>query len=108
MTDLLVAMLAVGLLGAAALALLAAVTVVPFVLTLQRADRYGVSTPRAGAVALVGSSVGLLAAVLLTLRTAVPVPLAALPLVLAALGPVAVSAAPRRLGRRGRHESRAA
>jgi hypothetical protein len=50
--------LVVALLGAVGLALLVAVTVVPFVLTLQRADRRGVSTGRAGALALGTSLLG--------------------------------------------------
>lgn len=108
MPDVLVAVLVVALLGAAGLALLAALTVVPFVLALQQADRRGASTARAGAVALVASLLGPVAALLLALRTSAPAAVAALPLLVVAAGPVLATAAPRWLGRRGRHQARAA
>lgn len=108
MLDLLLAVLVVALVGAAALGLLVVLTVVPFVVTLQRADRRGVAPGRAGALALVGCGLGLGLAVLLALRTQLPLPVALLPVLLAGAGPLAVAAAPGRLGRRGRHEPGAA
>ena len=105
MVDALLAALVVALLGAAALALLAALTVLPFVLALQRADRRGLSANRVGAVSLAGSGLGTALAGYLALRTSAPVPLAVLPLVLAGAGPLAAATAPRSwLGRRGGHE----
>ena len=108
MTDVVAAVLVVALLGAVTLALLVAVTVVPFVLTLQRADRRGVAAGRAGLLALTTSLLGPAAAVLLAVRTSVPVALAAAPLLLVVAGPAVAAAGPRWLGRRGRHEARAA
>jgi hypothetical protein len=70
--DVLLAVLVVALLGAVGLALLVAVTVVPFVVALQRAERRGVSSGRAGALALATSLLGPLAALYLALRTSAP------------------------------------
>jgi hypothetical protein len=102
--DLVLAVLVVAAAGAAGLGLLVALTVVPFVVTLQRADRRGVAGSRAGGLALAGSGVALALALLLAVRSQVPLPVAVLPLLLVGLGPLAVAAAPGRLGRRGRHE----
>jgi hypothetical protein len=102
--DLALAVLVVAVAGAVLLALLVAVTVVPFVVTLQRADRAGVAGSRAGALALVGSGLALLLALLLAVRAQAPPLVSVLPLLLAGLGPLAVAAVPGRLGRRGRHE----
>lgn len=107
MADVLAAVVAVGLIGATALAVLTALTVVPFVLTLQWAERRGVASGRAGALATATCLVGPAAALWLTARTPLPIPLAALPLVLVVSGPAVAAAAPRWLGRRGRHEPRA-
>jgi len=46
--------------------------------------------------------------VLLAVRTTAPPAVAALPLLFVAAGPALVAVAPRWLGRRGRHEARAA
>lgn len=108
MGDVLAAVVVVALLGAVGLSLLVAVTVVPFVVTLQRAERRGLSPVRAGALALVTSLLGPAVAALLAVRTAAPLAVAALPLLLVAAGPSLVAVAPRWLGRRGRHEARAA
>ena len=105
MSEVLLAALVVSLLGAVALGLLVAVTVVPFVLALQRADRRGISPNRVGAVALLGCAVGLGATVWLALRTSAPVPVTVLPLLLVAAGPLAAGGVPARLlGRRGAHQ----
>lgn len=105
MGEVLLAALVVALLGAAALALLAALTVLPFVLALRRADRRRVSANRVGALSLGGSGLGLAVAAYLALRTSTPLPVAVLPLLLAALGPLGSAVLPRQwLGRRGEHE----
>ena len=59
MLDLLLAAITFPLIIAVGLALLAAVTLVPFVLALQMAQRRAFSPTRWGAVALVGSLLGL-------------------------------------------------
>lgn len=104
MADVVLAVLVVALLGAAALAVLAAVTVVPFVVTLQRAERRRVSTTRAGALALTGSAAAVGLVCVLALGGAVPLPVAPVVLLLAAVPPVVVDAAPRWLGPHGAHE----
>lgn len=105
MGEVLLAALVVAVLGAVALALLVALTVLPFVLALQRADRRGLSANRLGAVSLAGSGVALAAVAYLALRTDAPLPVVLLPLVLAGLGPLLAAVGPRRrLGRRGEHE----
>lgn len=103
MVDVALAMLAVAVLGAVALAALVAVTAVPFVVTLQRAERRGVSTTRAGALSVVGSAAAVALALLLG-SGAVPLPIALVVLLLVAVPPVVVDAAPGWLGRRGAHE----
>lgn len=108
MADVVTAVLAVAVLGGVGAALLAALTVVPFVVALQGADRRGLSSGRSGALAATTSLLGPLLAVLLAVRTSAPLPLAVLPLLLVLAGPAVVSAAPGWLGRRGRHEARAA
>jgi predicted membrane protein len=60
--DLLLAALTFPLILAVGLALLAAVTLVPFVVALQMADERAFSTTRWGAISLAGSIVGLLLA----------------------------------------------
>jgi len=103
--EVLLAALVVAALGAVTLALLAALTVLPFVLALQRAQRRGGSANRAGFLALAGSGAALAAAGLVALRTSAPLPVAAAPLVLAGLGPLCAAVLPRQwLGRRGGHE----
>ena len=62
MLDLLLAALAFPLIVALGLALLAAFTLVPFFVALQMADARAFSTARWGAIALAGSAVGLLLA----------------------------------------------
>lgn len=104
MGEVLLAALVVALLVGVALALLAALTVLPFVLALQTADRRDVSG-RVGALSLAGSGAGLAAAAFLALRTSTPLAVAVLPLVGAGVGPLAAAVTPRRwLGRRGGHE----
>lgn len=94
MLDLLLAVVAVAVLGALAVAALVAVTVAPFVVALQRADAVGASPVRVGALTLAASGVGAALAVL------GPRPLA-VALLLPWLVPVLVGRVP--LGRRGRH-----
>ena len=94
MTDLLLATVAVVLLVALALAVLAALTLVPFLVTLQLAERRRFSLFRWGAVSLAGSVFGLVVA-LLVLRggsspgvaAAVLLPILAAPLLLVLLPP---------------------
>lgn len=105
MGDLLAAVVVVALLASAGLVLLVLLTVVPFVVALQRADRQGCSPARTGAVAMAGSLLGLALAGVQS-RAGAPPPLVALPLLLALVGPLAARAVPRWLGRRGGHEPR--
>ena len=87
MTDLVLAAIAFPLIVAVGLALLAALTLVPFVLALQMAEARSFSTTRWGAIALAGSVVGLLLALVLYRADRVPTVAALLPLVLALTGP---------------------
>ena len=87
MIDLLLAAVTFPLVVALGLALLAAVTLVPFVLALHMAEARSFSTQRWGAVSLVGSVVGLVLA-LLFYRSDRIAPLAALlPLTFTFAGP---------------------
>ena len=78
------------LIVALVLALLSAVTLVPFVLALRMADDRCFSTTRWGAVALAGSAVGLLLALVLHRSDRVPDLAALLPLILTWTGPGAL------------------
>jgi hypothetical protein len=85
--DLLLAAVTFPLILAVAVALLAVVTLVPFVLALQMAERRRFSTTRWGAVALGGSLLGLAFAFLFYRSDQVPTAAALLPLVLTWTGP---------------------
>lgn len=90
MIDLLLAAVGFPLIVAVALALVSALTLVPFVLALRMADERAFSSTRWGAVALAGSLLGLLLA-LVVLRSDRVFDLAALlPLVLTWAGPGAL------------------
>ena len=106
MLDLLGATLAVTLIVALGLVLLAAITLLPFFVTLQRADALRFSTARWGAVSLVGSLLAV-AFALLVLRSDRSALLAVLGLPLAGLGPLLLAlfeGGERVGGRAGRHE----
>jgi hypothetical protein len=106
--DLLLAAVVFPLIVAIVLALLALVTLVPFVVALQMAEQRGFSTARWGAVAMVASLLALLGALLLLRSDSIATPAAALPLVFAAAGPGALwvlsSDQTGIGGRAGRHE----
>lgn len=105
MLDLLAATAAATVVVAVALALLAAVTLVPFVVTLQRADARGVAAARWAVVSLVGSVAGL-AAVLLIVRSDRPTALAVFGLLPVLAGPALLSLLSKNeavSGRAGRH-----
>lgn len=108
MLDLLLAVAAAALLTALALALLSAVTLVPFVVALSLAERRRFSAGRWGSVTLAGAVGGLLLAGLLLSGDRVPAPVAVLPLLLGWTGPAALrllSAQDTAVGgRAGRHE----
>ena len=90
MLDLLLAAVAFPLIVALALALLAAVTLVPFVAALQMAQTRAFSTTRWGAFALVACAIGLLLALVFYRSDSVPSAAALLPLVLTWAGPGAL------------------
>jgi hypothetical protein len=97
-----VLLLVVVVLGLVGLAL----TVVPFVQALEAAERRGLSTTRIGALALVGSGVGLLGA-LVASREGVPLVDVVAPLAVCWVVPVVTALLPRgarRAGQRGAHE----
>lgn len=105
MLDLLAATAVFTALVALGLAALAAVTLVPFVLTLQRAQARRLSSARWGAVSLVGSLVALALFLLLVREGSPVVALAALPLALVGLLLVHVVDGDQAVGgRAGRHE----
>ena len=87
MIDLLLAAVTLPLIVAVALALLAGVTLVPFVLALQMAETRAFSTTRWGVVALAGSVVGLLLALAFYRSDRVPDVTALLPLTFTWAGP---------------------
>ena len=87
MLDLLLAAVAFPLIVALALALLAVVTLVPFVLALQMADHRAFSTTRWGLVAIAGSAVGLLLALAFYRSDRIPTLAALLPLTFTWTGP---------------------
>lgn len=87
MLDLLLAAVTFPLIVAVALAALAAVTLLPFVLALQMADVRAFSTARWGAISVVGSLVGLLLFLVVLRSDRVPTPVALLPLVFTWAGP---------------------
>lgn len=87
MIDLLLAAVTLPLLLAVGLALLAAVTLVPFVLALQMADTRSFSCARWGAVALAGSALGLLLALVFSRSDRIPTATALLPLTFTWAGP---------------------
>ena len=91
MLDLLLAAIGFPLIVALALAVLSALTLVPFVVALQMAERRGFPTGRWGAVALVASLLGLGLALLFSRSDRVPALAALLPLVLTWAGPGALS-----------------
>jgi hypothetical protein len=88
--DLLLAAVTFPLIVALGLAALAAVTLVPFVVALQMADRRRFSTARGGVVALGGSLLGLAGALLLWRAEGVPTSATLLPLLLTWGGPGAL------------------
>jgi predicted membrane protein len=88
--DLLLAAIGFPLLVAVALALLAALTLVPFVVALRMADERAFSTTRWGAVALAGSLLGLLLALAFYRSDRIPSLATLLPLVLTWTGPAAL------------------
>jgi hypothetical protein len=85
--DLLLAAIVFPLIVAVLLAVLALVTLVPFVVALQMAESRGFSTARWGAVALATSLLALLGALLVLRSDTIAAPAAVLPLVLAAAAP---------------------
>ena len=87
MIDLLLAAVAFPLIVALSLALLAAVTLVPFVLALQMADTRAFSTARWGTVALLGSLVGIALALRFYRSDSIPDAASLLPLVFTFAGP---------------------
>lgn len=108
MVEVVVAAAAVAAVLALGLTVLAALTLVPFVVALQRAEVLRVSPMRVGALALVASVAGLVLAAFAVLRTSLPVWQAALLVLLTWVVPLAlriVPSAPRQLGRAGRHEA---
>lgn len=108
MLDLLLAVGTTALLVAVGLALLAAVTLVPFVVALQLAEARRFSTARWGALTLLGTGVALLLVLLLVRTDRVATPVALLPLLLTWGGPVALWLLAEQDtglgGRAGRHE----
>lgn len=86
MLDLLLAAVVLPLIVALALAVLAALTLAPFVVALEMADARRFSPTRWGAVAL-GASVCALLVTLLGVRSGLPSVLALAPLLLTWLGP---------------------
>ena len=91
MLDLLLAAIGFPLIIALALALLSAVTLAPFVVALQMADRRGFPTGRWGVVALVASLLGLALALVFYRSDRIPTLAALLPLMLTWGGPGALS-----------------
>lgn len=87
MIDLLLAAVTFPLILAAGLAVLAALTLVPFVVALQMADSRSFSSTRWGAVALAGSLLGLLLALVFYRSDRIPGPAALLPLTFTWTGP---------------------
>ena len=87
MIDLLLAAVAFPLILAVGLAALAAVTLAPFVVALQMAESRGFSTTRWGVVALLGSLLGLLLALVFFRSDRLPAPAALLPLTFTWAGP---------------------
>ncbi|MCW2679408.1 MAG: hypothetical protein JWM62_809 [Frankiales bacterium] len=108
MLDLLLAAVVFPLILAVGLALLAAVTLAPFVVALQMADERAFSATRWGAIALAASLVGLALALLFYRSERIPTLAALLPLVLTWTGPGLLwllTAQEARLGgRSGAHE----
>ena len=90
MLDLLLAAVTFPLIVAAALAVLAGFTLVPFVLALEMADRRRFSSTRWGAIAITGSLVGLALTLLFVRSDRVPSVIALLPLLLTWAGPSAL------------------
>lgn len=107
MVDLLLATVSIALIVAVVGAAALAVTVVPFVRTVDMAERRRLSTVRAGAFALAFIGLGLLGA-LVVYRGDRPTVLVLVPLVLTWAGPLAVSLLEegqvRLGGRPGAHE----
>lgn len=87
MIDLLLAAVAFPLVLAVGLAALAAMTLAPFVVALQMAESRSFSTTRWGLVALTGSVVGLLLALVFYRSDRIPGPAALLPLTFTWAGP---------------------
>ena len=104
MTDLLAAAAAFTAVVAAGLAALALLTLVPFVLALRRAEQRGFDPARWGAVALVGSVLGVGLA-LVALRSSLVLLLLAVPLAFAGVLALLVLPADSQVGgRAGRHQ----
>lgn len=87
MTDLVLAAVAFPLIVAAGLAVLAALTLAPFVVALQMADARSFSATRWGVVALAGSVLGLLLALVFSRSDRIPSLAALLPLTFTWAGP---------------------
>ena len=87
MLDLLLAAVTFPLIVALGLALLAAVTLVPFVVALQMAQTRSFSTGRWGTIAVVGSLVGLALAAVFFRSDRLPDVAAVLPLLVTWAGP---------------------
>ena len=104
MVDALLAAVVVAGLLAGALALLYAVTVLPFLLTVGAAERRGLSTGRWSAVSLAAVLLAL-ALALLAWRAGLGRPLQAAPLLLGFAPLLAVASGAFAGGRAGRHES---
>jgi hypothetical protein len=105
--DLLLATVSIALVVAVLVAAALAVTVVPFVLTVDMAERRRLSTVRAGAFSLVTIALGLLGA-LVVYRGDRPTVLVLVPLVVTWAGPMAMAVLEegqaRIGGRPGAHE----
>ena len=108
MGDLLLAALVFPLLVALAVALLAALTLVPFLVALQMADARRFSTARWGAVTIVASLLGLALALLVARSDSLPALAVLIPLAVTWAGPAALRllTGEEELvgGRAGRHE----
>ena len=90
MLDLLLAAVTFPLIIALGLALLAVVTLVPFVVALQMAERRGFSTTRWGAVSIAASLVGVALTLLVVRSETTPDAFALLPLLLTWVAPGAL------------------
>ena len=101
MLDLLASAVAFTAVVTLGLGVLAVLTLVPFVLALQRADRHGLSSLRCGAAALACSLLGV-GLSLLVLRSSAPALLALVGVPVALAGPLVAEAGRGVAGRAGR------